>query len=245
MERRPIVLSGGGARGAAHIGVLHALEERGILPGAISATSAGALVGALIADGYSAHEVSGLLHQEMRSIRLLRRPVPASKRIAAFMQRHLRHHRIEELPIPLHIAATDLEHGGQRIFSSGDLIPALLAASAIPVVFPAVAINGVFHVDGGLSNNLPVEPFNDRKSEVIAVYVNPLPPFSPGRRSMIGTLDRVWHLNFREMVTRSAQGCHLLIEPPELSRFGLFDVRKMAEIERIGHAYTHELLDRE
>lgn len=243
MERRPIVLSGGGARGVAHIGALRALKEHGIMPDAISATSAGALVGALIADGHAPEDVLRMAREELGNISLLRRPVPMSKRIAAFMYRHLRHHRIEDLPIPLHIAATDLEKGGQRIFDRGDLVPALLAASAIPVVFPAVPIDGVFHVDGGLSNNLPVEPFADRRSEVIAVYVNPLPPFRPGRRSVIATLDRVWHLNFREMVTRSAQGCHLFIEPPELARFGLFDVRRMAEIEQVGYDHTRALLE--
>lgn len=53
MERHPFVLSGGGVRGVAHLGVLRALAEMGIVPGAISGTSAGALAGALIADGYT------------------------------------------------------------------------------------------------------------------------------------------------------------------------------------------------
>ncbi len=242
MERRPFVLSGGGARGAAHIGVLRAMADHGIVPSAISGTSAGALVGALVADGHSPHAISAMLAEEIRSISLLRRPIPVSRRIERFLRRNLRHQRIEDLPMPLHVAATDLEHGGQHIFDRGELIPVLMAAMAIPVVFPAVPIDGVFHVDGGLSNNLPVEPFADRKQEVVAVYVNPLPPFKPGRRSMISTLDRVWHLNFREMVVRSAQGCHLFIEPPDLSRFGLFDVRQLAAIEKVGHTFTDQLL---
>ncbi len=242
MENRPIVLSGGGARGAAHIGVLRALAENGIRPQAISATSAGALVGALVADGHAPEEVAAFMLKEVGSISFLRRPIPASKRIEQFLRRHLRSRRFEDLSLPLYVAATDLEHGGQHIIHEGELIPVLMAAMAIPVVFPAVAIEGVFHVDGGLSNNLPVEPFMHRKQDVIAVYVNPLPPFKPGRRSMIGTLDRVWHLNFREMVTRSAQGCHLFIEPPELSRFGLFDIRRLAQIEHIGYNYTMDLL---
>lgn len=242
MERRPFVLSGGGARGAAHIGVLRALHEAGIVPEAISATSAGALVGAFIADGHTPEGLMDLVREEMDRSRLLRRPVPASKRIAAFLRTHLRTTRIEELSLPLHIAVTDFEHGGQRILTEGDLVPALLAACAIPVVFPAVRIGDTFYVDGGLSNNLPVEPFADRKPEVVAVYVNPLPPFAPGRRSVMATLDRVWHLNFREMVMRSAQGCGLLVEPPELSRFGLFDLRKLDAIEAIGYGYTKALL---
>jgi NTE family protein len=109
------------------------------------------------------------------------------------------------------------------------------------VLFPPVPIGGVFCVDGGLSNNLPVEPFAQRKSDVIGVYVNPLAPFVPGKRGMLSTLDRVWHLNFREMVMRSAQGIHWFIEPPELRAFGMFDLRKLEAIERIGYEYALHL----
>lgn len=243
MERRPIVLSGGGARGIAHIGVLRALHEHGIEPAAISATSAGALVGAFRAAGFSPEDMMDLLRKEVKLVHFFSKPMPASKRIAAFLRKHLPVERFEDLKVPLYVGVTDLENGGQKLIGSGPLVPALMAASAIPVVFPAVPLNGVYHVDGGLSNNLPVEPFADRIAEVIAVYVNPLPPFNPRNRSMLSTLDRVFHLNFREMVTRSAKGCHLFIEPPELSRFGMFDLRKVDLIERIGYTYTCQLLE--
>lgn len=242
MEQRPFVLSGGGIRGVAHLGVLRAFHEAGIVPSAISGTSAGALAGALIADGRSAEQVEELVRAELKRSRLLRRPALASKRIESFLQQVLRHRYFEELPIPLHVSATDLEKGGQHIFSRGELIPALMASCAIPVVFPPVQVNGVYYVDGGISNNLPVEPFSAIKDQVICVYVNPLPPFIPGRRGMLRTLDRAWHLNFREMVMRSAQGCHLFVEPPELSRFNLFELSKMERMAQIGHDWTQSLL---
>lgn len=242
MQRLPFVLSGGGARGAAHLGVLQAFRERGIAPGTISGTSAGALVGALIADGRTPGEVMELVRAEGKRANWIRRPALASKRIEHFLRNTLRHMYFEELPIPLFVSATDLERGGQRIFSSGKLIPALMASCAIPVVFPPVLVDGVHYVDGGISNNLPVEPFADRKSEVVAVHVNPLPPFVPGRRGMLRTMDRVWHLNFREMVMRSAQGCHLFVEPPQLSRFNMFELGKLAIMEQIGLDWARTLL---
>ncbi len=143
--------------------------------------------------------------------------------------------------MPLFVTATDLEQGGQRIFHQGPLIPALMASSAVPMVFPPVRIDGVHYVDGGLSNNLPMEPFIAHKNEAIAVYVNPLAPFGEGRLGRFGMMDRVWHLNFREMVTRSAVGCHWYIEPPALSGIGMFDLRKLEAAERIGHAYAMAL----
>jgi len=242
MVSRPFVLSGGGARGAAHLGVLRAFAEAGIRPNAISGTSAGALVGAFIADGRTPQEAMALVHDNVKRSRLIRRPALASKRIEAFLRSHLRHERFEDLPIPLYVSATDLEKGGQRIFSSGELVPALMASCAIPVIFPPVLVDGTYYVDGGVSNNLPVEPFLAIKDQVIAVHVNPLPPFVPGRRGVLRTMDRIWHLNFRELVMRSAQGCHLFIEPPELARFNMFELSKMNVIEAIGHDHAKKLL---
>lgn len=244
MELRPFVLSGGGVRGAAHFGVLRAFAQAGIFPKAISGTSAGALAGAFIADGYTPEEAVELLREAVRGIHLIRRPAWASKRIAGFLKQHLRHQRFEDLLLPLHVSATDLENGGQRIFSTGELIPALMASCAIPLLFPPVLVNGGYHVDGGLSNNLPVEPFLQERDRVIAVHVNPLPPFIPGRRSVLRTMDRIWHLNFREMVMRSAQDCHLFIEPPELARFGMFEVGKLNVIDGIGYQWARDLLER-
>ncbi|HRD51327.1 MAG TPA: patatin-like phospholipase family protein, partial [Flavobacteriales bacterium] len=178
MERLPFVLSGGGARGFAHLGVLEACAEAGIAPSAISGTSAGALVGAFIAGGIAPAEVLALIHAQVPEIfnrwRILRGDRLSQQRMRDFLEGHLPAKRFDQLGMPLFVSATDFTTGRQRIFSSGELIPALLAASAVPVIFPAVEIDGRPYVDGGLSNNLPVEPFNDRRAQVIAVYVNPL-----------------------------------------------------------------------
>lgn len=242
MEKRPFVLSGGGIRGAAHLGVLRAFGEVGIVPSAISGTSAGALVGALVADGRSPEEAFRSLKEELKGKRLIRRPGPASKRIEAFLRKNLRHTRFEDLPTPLYVSATNLEKGGQHIFSSGELVPALMASCAIPVVFPPVKVEGEYFVDGGVSNNLPVEPFLAMKDQVIAVHVNPLPAFDPNKRGMTRTMDRVWHLNFREMVMRSAKGCGLFVEPPGLSVFNMFELGKAERIEQIGYAWAKAML---
>lgn len=242
MERHPFVLSGGGVRGVAHLGVLRALAERGIVPGAISGTSAGALAGALIADGYTPREVLDLVLPELRRSVLVRRRGLASRRIRAFLEEVLRHRTFAELEIPLYVSATNLERGGQHVIHDGELIPALMASCAIPLVFPPVQVGGVFHVDGGLSNNLPVEPFRDRLDSVVAVHVNPLPPFDPSKRGVLRNMDRIWHLNFREMVMRSARGCFLFIEPPGLARYNMFELGKAAVIEEIGYEWARRLV---
>ena len=245
MERRPFVLSGGGARGIAHLGVLMALEEEGIVPSAISGTSAGALLGAYIAAGLSPARTTELLREEWRihhtRWKVLRGEFLSQRRIGEFLRDTLPCTTFEELRIPFHVSVTDLERGGQRIFSSGPLIPTLLAACAVPVVFPPVVIDNIAYVDGGLSNYLPIERFNDRRAEVVAVYVNPLPEYQ-AQRSLRRTLDRTFHLSFREMVKRSAEGCHLYIEPPGLSRYGMFDLRHAASIQQVGYDHTKRMM---
>lgn len=247
VEQLPFVLSGGGARGVAHIGVLRAFREAGIVPSAISGTSAGALVGAFIAAGVEPLELEQLVREEWRldltRWRVLRGDRLTQRRIGELLQAELPVRTFEELKSPLYVTATDLAKGGQRIFSSGPLIPALLASCAVPLVFPPVVIDGVPYVDGGLSNNLPIEPFEDRRSDTIAVYVNPLAPYD-ANGTWRTTVDRVFHLSFREMVARSAKGCRMYIEPQELARFGMFDLRHLEPIARIGYTHAKGVLHR-
>lgn len=246
-QQAPFVLSGGGARGFAHLGVLEACAEAGIVPSAISATSAGALVGAYIAAGLSPDEVVRLMRSEVPGLfkrwRILRGDRITQERVKGFLAATLPVKRLEELPLPLFVSVTDQATGLQRVIDRGDLVPTLLAASAVPLLFPPVRIDGARYVDGGISNNLPVEPFADRKHEVIAVYVNPLAPLT-GRLNLWETVDRTVHLSFREMVARSSAGCRLLIEPPGLSRYGLFDLHHADRIRAIGYKHARSVIER-
>lgn len=245
VERVPFVLSGGGARGFAHLGVLEACAEAGLAPSAISATSAGALLGAFIAGGMAPAEVLALIHAQVPELfsrwRILRGDRLTQQRMREFLESCLPVKRFEDLGMPLFVSTTDFTTGRQRFFSSGDLVQPLLAASAVPMIFHAVEIDGVPYVDGGLSNNLPIEPFNDRRVEVIAVYVNPLSPLD-GRLGFWDTFDRTVHLGFREMVARSAEGCRLLIEPSDLAAFSAFSVHDADLIRAIGYGHAKEVL---
>ncbi|MBX6380303.1 MAG: patatin-like phospholipase family protein [Thermoflavifilum aggregans] len=235
------VLSGGGARGYAHIGVLQAFAEQGILPRAISGTSAGAIAGVLICDGYTPLEAAEIFRNYKLTprFRLTRHSLGLSLHfLEAFLQRHLRHTYFEELRIPLFVSATDFTNGQLRVFDKGPIIPAVLAASAIPIIFPPVYIDGKPYVDGGLSSNLPVEPFLDRFAPIVGVHVNPLPEYDPAKRSFIRSLERTLHFAIRGVVHRNMMHCQWFIEPPGLSQFGLFDTHKFDEIYQIGLGYA-------
>jgi NTE family protein len=157
------------------------------------------------------------------------------------LHRELRFQDFEELTIPLYITATNFMDGSQKIFSSGDIADAVIAACSIPIIFPPVMIDNIPYVDGGLSNNLPTEPFTNSKKDIICVYVNPIRPFNP-KEGVMEIMDRSIHLSFRGMVSRSASGCGVYIEPPLLSNYGMFDIHKMDEIIGVGYAYAKDYI---
>jgi NTE family protein len=175
--RRTWVLGGGGARGAAQVGVLQALFEAGLeAPTAIVGTSVGALNGSAIAAFpslagammlrelwlsqqasvvFQAHPLGVLLSGLLRD-RLAAFPQGNVKRLIERAQALTGISTFEGLPVPLTVVATDLNAGKPALFSSGDLEPALLATTAIPGLFPAVRIDGREHLDGGVVDNTPL-----------------------------------------------------------------------------------------
>lgn len=245
MINKCFVLSGGGCRGFAHLGVVKALQEHNIYPSAISGTSAGAIAGAFIANGFTPDEVMEMFYAKFKlnplALHGFRLGLLSMKTIRDFLQKNLRITQFEQLTMPFYVTATNFIDGSQTIFNKGNIIDAVVASSSIPVVFPAFLIDGIPYVDGAVSNNLPVEPFANRKTEVIAVYVDPTKPFNP-KGSMAETMDRAVHLSFRKLVDSSSAGCYMHIEPTELNKFGLFEIHKATDIFTIGYNYTNELL---
>jgi len=134
-----IALSGGGIKGLCHAGVLKALEEQGIKPGILSGVSAGAIVGALYADGYTPDEIAKLFEDiSFRQMTKFRIPDGGLFRIDAFenfMFRNLRAKTFEELNIPLRIVATNLDKGQSVVFEKGNLIDPIVASCSVPVLF--------------------------------------------------------------------------------------------------------------
>ncbi len=245
MQKKPFVLSGGGCRGFAHLGVVKAFQEQDIYPSEIAGTSAGAIAGAFLASGFAPDEIKDLFVNKLKLNMLawngFKMGMVSMKNIAAFLKKNMRYKNVEDLPIPFYATATNFINGLQTSFNKGDIVECITAASSIPILFPPVFIDGIPFVDGGLSNNLPIEPFINKKEEVISIYVNPLKLFSPEDKLM-EIMDRTLHLIHREMIGRAAAGSSLFIEPAELHTFGLFDIRKIPDIFETGYRFTKELL---
>jgi NTE family protein len=188
-----LVLSGGGAKGFAHIGVLKVLEQAGVKIDYIGGTSMGAVIGGLYASGYKARQIDSIFkatdfdallsdyvarssknfyekrNDEMYAFTLpfkkLKIGVPTSLSKGLYnynllnkLTYNVRHVRdFNQLPIPFLCIATDIETGEEVLLNKGYLARAMLASGAFPTLFSPVEIDGKLLVDGGVTNNFPVE----------------------------------------------------------------------------------------
>lgn len=246
MIKKPFVLSGGGARGFAHLGVAKALAEKGVYPQAISGTSAGAIAGAFLANGFTPEEVieilAGKLNGRMMGWNSLRTGLMSFRRVGEYIERNLRYKTFEELPIPLYITATSFVDGRQKVFKKGNLMEAITASCAIPAIFPAHEIEGIPYVDGALANNLPIEPFRRNKKDIIAVHVNPIWDIHE-KRGLRAIVERAFHLSFAAVTRQSAHGCLMFIEPKDLIHYNIFDLGRANEIVDVGYTYAEKFLN--
>ncbi|HQK70989.1 MAG: patatin-like phospholipase family protein [Bacteroidales bacterium] len=240
-----LVLSGGGARGFAHVGVLKALNEAGIFPDAVAGTSAGAIAGVLYCDGYTPDEIMNI----MRSRSWLEYMRPSVSKtgllsisgVQKILKEHLRAKTFDELKIKLYVTATDFNNGKAVYFEKGDLVKTVIASASIPVIFKPVIIEGITYFDGGVLDNLPIQPLEGKCRVIIGSYVNPTGP-EKNFNSLIKIAERTFLLNLSREVNSKATRFDLLIAPTELKNYPVLDPEKSEEIFRIGYETTRELL---
>ncbi|GAB1449122.1 patatin-like phospholipase family protein [Bacteroidota bacterium] len=239
-------LSGGGVRGFAHLGVIKALSERGIEPGMISGVSAGAIVGVLLADGYSADEVLRMLSELdlFKMLKIKARPLGLLKP-DGFQQKlneMLRAKSFNELKIPFFVTATNLHKAQAEVFSTGNLIDPVIASMSFPLVIRPHKLNGELYVDGGLMDNLPVHPLEEKVERIIGVYVNPVKDI-PEKFKTRNYADRLVHIALRANIMSSIEKCYWFIEPPGLLDNHLFKLTNARSIFTVGYDYANYFLD--
>ena len=237
-----VSLSGGGARGIAHLGVLKALAEEGIKPDIISGTSAGAIVGAFVAAGIS-HDDALEIIIKTKILAIFKpafswRGLLSVDKLGKLLDKHLPVN-FSQLQIPLLVAATNINAGETHYFESGNLSEAIMASSCIPVVFSPVEIEGKLFVDGGILNNLPAEPIRGRVKKLIGVSCNPF-TYMANLKNAISMMERSALLAINGNTVKSKELCDLFIEPPELSIYSGFDLSKAKEIFNHGYQFTKE-----
>lgn len=243
--RTGVVLSGGGARGFAHLGVLKALNDAGIFPDVIAGTSAGALVGVLYADGYSPDHILSIMNSTSM-LHYIRPTVPREglleiSGIEKILRENLRAVNFEELKIPLFVTATDLNNGKIVYFSSGELLKPVIASASIPVLFKPVIIDKIHYVDGGVLDNLPVRPIEGECELIIGSFVNPV-GYEKTVTSLVQIAERAFMLNMSKEVVEKAHKFDVFIAPHELRNYKILDPEKAIEVFDIGYNATKSKL---
>jgi NTE family protein len=228
-----IALSGGGARGVAHLGILKVLEEMGISPAVISGTSAGSIIGALYAYGYSPPEIFGIV-SKTKLFRILRpsfnwKGLLTLEKTYSLFKSLLPADSFDSLKMPLYVCATNLRNGRPAFFSSGELIRPVIASSAIPVLFSPVCINDEYYIDGGVVNNLPVEPLVGHCDRIIGLHCNPVDE-NFAAENMKNLLERTFILTISRNVAQRVDNCDVFLEPYELRKFGALEFSQISEI---------------
>jgi NTE family protein len=240
-------LSGGGIRGVAHLGIIQAMEEHGLKPDIISGVSAGAIVGALYADGHSPKDIA-LFFQESKFFQLAKVALPTkslmtSERLYKAIGQLLHATTFEELNIPLIINITDLTDGRPVYINSGPLLDIIMASSSIPIVLNPIEIGGRQYVDGGLTCNLPAKIIRPRCTELIGIHVNHI-PISPPLHTIWEIAERAYHITLEANTLEEKKVCDLIIEPVKVRKYGLFDVGNSETIFQLGYEAGMKALDK-
>ena len=242
-----LVLSGGGFRGIAHIGVLRALREFGIQPACIAGTSSGAIIGAFHAAGYGENEILDFIEGiNIFSIYKYARNKPGfvdTEKFYSEFSKHLSPDQFSSLKIPLYITATNLLNGELEVFHSGPLIKPILASAAFPGVFTPVQINKSYYIDGGTLNNFPVDLIKGKCDEIIGVYVNPFKKISYDElKHSYHVLERSYQIRSANNATSRFKDCDALIVPDGVDKYGTFSIKDMRPLVEIGYQSAIRIL---
>ncbi len=235
-----LVLSGGGVRGMAHIGVIKAMQEFGLEAKVVAGSSVGALVGALYAADKPVEDMLRFFKEtplfKYNYFAVAKPGLINTERYIDTFQQYFPDNSFESLKKDLYVVATNLEKGEEVFVNEGELIVPLLASAALPPVFSPVEYNGALHADGGIMNNFPSEPVKDQVEYMIGSNV-----------SIVSTLDKK-HLNNSFQLTGRVTGlmiyainrekintCDLIIEPQALEHIGILDRRGIEKAYTIGY----------
>lgn len=232
-----LVLSGGGARGVIHLGILQAFDEHHIKVEAVSGSSMGAIIGALYCAGIPPMQIKTLMKtKKFASVFHLswnKKGLLAMTRLKKTLNEFIPINEFNALKIPFYCCVSNLDTGTYEIIDKGDLTEAVSASASIPILFEAIEINGQQYVDGGLFNNLPVEPLLNKYNNIVGVHVN---NYKNSKANNIRAVaERVFTLVSKQNVEPNLLKCDYVIEPYLDKPYRVLDFRHTNTLFEIGY----------
>lgn len=242
--RLGVCLSGGGARGFAHIGAMRALYELGLRPDIVAGVSAGSVVAAF--HGANMLEDSNVLlnlfaGSRFRDFAEIQVPTQAFFSLDRFkdkLEAIIPYKTIESLPNPTVICATDLDNATKMAFTSGPLAERVVASCSIPIIFEPVTIDGRRYVDGGVLRNLPAWAIRHLCDTLIGINCSPFDPTASPAKGIIDIARRSFSVMSKNNVTPDLELCDLVVSLTETASHQTFDLSSLEMLVESGYLTT-------
>jgi NTE family protein len=240
-----LALSGGAARGLAHIGVIKAFQEEGIEVSFIAGASVGSLIGALYAAGMSWSMMADIARKikwkDLAQITLSPMGIAKHAKLKKIIDDLISGKRFEDLSIPFAAVAVDITSGEEVVLKHGSVAEAVRASSSLPGIFEPTVLGGRYLVDGGLLNNMPADVVRSMGADiVVAVELNaqrgePHPP-----KNILDILYRCFMLVLRNS-RNSLEEADFIITP-QLEGKSYADLKPLDEMIELGEAAARFIL---
>ena len=241
-----LALSGGGARGFAHLGALYAMDEMGIKPDIIAGVSAGAIVAAFYASGLKPLEIMKLfmisIFSDFCEIGMPRYGFFNMNGFKLFLKKYLPVERIEQCSVPVVLCATDLDSGTAVQWRKGAMAERVMASCAIPIVFKPIKIDGVNYVDGGVMHNMPAWAIRKECSHLIGINVSPLIKNKAPTGSILEIAQRSYHLLARTNAISDLSLCDTVISTDTIASMQVFNMKEKERIFKSGYKSAKQAL---
>lgn len=247
MKKIGLALGGGAVLGAAHIGVLRALEEMDVEISFISGTSIGAFVGALYAFGNRSKDIEDIALKlnwmDISGIAILKSGLLSNSKLGKLLGESLGDKRIEDSNIPLAVIATDISNGEKIILNKGSVAKAVMASTCIPGIFSPVEFENRLLVDGGIVENIPIDTVKDMGADyVIGVDLNAKKTYNKPD-SILHVIINSFHFTMKAAAKYQTENANLLITP-DLSKFNMVSTDQVKELIEQGYKDAKEQFEK-
>jgi NTE family protein len=240
-----LVLSGGGTRGFAHLGVIAALHEKGINPDVISGVSAGAIVGAFIAGGKTPEEILAIFKKGwFFKYTKLHIPIDGLLKLDGLkeiIQKEISVKNIEELEMPFFVGISNLNKGIIEYKNSGPLAVNVLASSSIPILFSPIEIGENFYVDGGLMDNIPIAPIKNDCEQIIVSNISPINPQAK-IKNLVQIATRTFYMSVNANMKEVSKHGTIFIDHEGIDKYDILLRTKADELFELGYKSTKKAM---
>ncbi len=242
-----LALGGGGVLGAAHIGVLRAIEELDIPIRYIAGTSIGALISVFYAFGKNWQDIETITKDlnwlNASEISLSQFGILTNKKLGDLIEETLGEVSFDQADIPLAMVATDIYNGDKVILRKGSISKAVMASTCVPGIFNPIELGDRLLVDGGIVENVPISTLQEMGAEILVGVALGTGSAREKPENIIDVLLRSFYFSIEAATKLHTKKAHLVIKP-DLASFNLISTSQTPELIEIGYIEAKKELEK-